>query len=804
MRLSASWDKILHDIWHNKPRSLLVIFTIAIGIAAVGMINNTVRMMKRDLFGQFAERNPASLIIYASPFPEQLANAVGAMREVERAEAQRSAEAFIAASDGAHEWKRLKLLTFPDFDEVQINRLALEQGAASPGLRGILLERTAAAALKIKPGDALQIKTSQDQQVRLTVSGIVHDMTTQPYSISGEVVGFVDMPTLEWLGEQPYYNQLKIVVAQNKSDRDHVLNVAALARDRVIEPASYHVAAMQIPGSNAKPGEFWARKQVDGVLLVLQIMSILAILLSGGLVVNTISAILVQQVKQIGIMRSVGAVRAQIVQMYLAYVLLLSAAGTAIALPVGLLGAWGLTSLAAGFMNFNISQLDLTPDILLLQVGLGILMPLSVALYPILRGTRISVYDAIYQYGLGGSEERGRLESLLVRIRRLSPPVMLSLRNTFRNKSRLSFTLVTLIIAGAMFMAVFSSYSTLNQEIRNFGRYIAFDATLSIPGGANKHTVEREALRVAGVTVAEGWGSVNGFIVHPDGSESDRIEIIGLPTDTQTAQPLMVKGRWLQVQDKNQVIVNEDLLTREPGISVGDEILLKVNETERSFLVVGIASKHLMSARVYMNFDEFSRLTGRSNLVDMVRVRATPSTFSAASQQSKIGKQLEKRFEDAQLSDSSSKTRDEIFSSISDAFNILLIVLLVVAGILAVIGGLGLTGTMGLSVLERTREIGVLRAVGASHNSVRQVVVVEGVTVALLSWALSALLSFPVGWALAGAIVHVAFGTQANFRYSFWGLLAWLAAVLLIGVFSSLAPARDAARLTVREVLNYE
>jgi putative ABC transport system permease protein len=84
------------------------------------------------------------------------------------------------------------------------------------------------------------------------------------------------------------------------------------------------------------------------------------------------------------------------------------------------------------------------------------------------------------------------------------------------------------------------------------------------------------------------------------------------------------------------------------------------------------------------------------------------------------------------------------------------------------------------------------------------VVVIEGATVALLSWILSALLSYPVGLLLSEAVVRMAFETAATFRYSFMGLAIWLVAVTLIGVLASLAPARDAVRLTVREVLNYE
>lgn len=801
MDLSARWDKVLRDIWDNKPRSLLVIFTLAIGIAAVGMINNTVRMMKRDLFGQFAERNPASLTLYVSPFPEALARDVEGMREVELARAQRVVNASLITPTG--ERKAIDLIAFPDFNDMPVNRLLTEKGVSSPGLRQVLLERSVAGGLGFETGDKLTIEMAGGSRYELSIAGVVHDMTVRPYAITGEAQAYLTLPTLEWMGEGAYYNQLQILVAENRNDPEHVLQVGALARDRIIEPGGYHVGAMSVQG-DPNPGEFWAKKQVSGVLLVLQVMSVLAILLSSGLVVNTISAVLVQQTRQIGIMRSVGATRRQIIQLYLAYVLVLSVIGLLIALPLGLLGASGLLTVAADFLNFNISVVDLPPSILLLQAGLGLLMPLGIALWPILRGTQLSVYDAIYQHGLSGEGQKSWLERQLVRIRKLSPPVMLSLRNTFRNQSRLAFTLATLTIAGAMFMAVFSSYNTIHQQISELGRYIAFDASLSIPGGANKHTVEREARRIPQVKVAEGWASANGVIIRPDGQESDRVELIGLPEDAQTIQPRLITGRWLLPGDTRQVVVNEDLLSKEPEIGVGDAVKVKINGIERELEVVGVVSKHMSGARIYLRYDQLTRLTGRHNQVDVVRVLATPGVFSQPSEQGVIGQQLEKRFEDAQISNSASRTRFEIFNSMANAFNILLIVLLLVAGILAVIGGLGLTGAMGLNVLERTREIGVLRAVGASHRSVRQVVVVEGTTVALISWGLSALISYPAGRLLSEAVVRVAFGTQATFQYSALGLLVWLVVVVLIGVLASLAPARDAVRLTVREVLNYE
>jgi putative ABC transport system permease protein len=239
-------------------------------------------------------------------------------------------------------------------------------------------------------------------------------------------------------------------------------------------------------------------------------------------------------------------------------------------------------------------------------------------------------------------------------------------------------------------------------------------------------------------------------------------------------------------------------------LAAGKMVNVKINGVQRSLEIVGIASKHMSGARMYMDYDQLTKLTGQHNQVQEVRVLASPAAFSTPEQQARIGRQLEQRFEDARLAQSTSQTRADIFSATSSAMNILVIVLLLVAIILAIIGGLGLTGAMGLNVLERTREIGVLRAVGASHASVRKVVVVEGATVALVSWMLAALLSYPIGRVFAGAIVQLTFDTQATFRYSYVGLAVWLGVVLLIGVVASLAPARDAVRLTVREVLSYE
>ncbi len=565
MDLGARFDKVLHDIWDNKARSLLVVFTLAIGIGFVGMIFNTVRLLKRDLYGGYFHTNPASINLYISSFPEELAANITALREVERAEALRDVPALVWDSSGiSHD---LKLIALPDFEEVQINTFSLDEGTHVPGLREILVERDTAMNLDIDIGDIFVVEAENGNKYNLIVTGIVHDMSTTHYSFSGTALGYISTATLEWMGEPPGYNLIRITTKDQKTNREHVLKVASLARDRIIEPGGYQVLSIFIVNSSGIPGEYWAKSQVDGVLLVFQIMSILAILLSAGLVVNTISAVIVQQARQIGIMRAVGASRRQIILLYLGYVLMLSIFGLSIAVPMAISGSTALTALAARVLNYQMGAIDFPTSIILMQVALSLLMPVGAALSPILKGTSASVYETIYQYGLiSGENKRGWLEYQLLKIRNFHPPLMLSLRNTFRNKSRLGFTLVTLTIAGGMFMAVTSSYTTLRKQIDQLTRYIWFDASIDIPGGASRSTAEREALRVKDVQYAEGWQLAGGHIIYSDGGESDQIELVGLPPESKTINPLIVSGRWLQASDSDQVVINGDLLEKEAWI----------------------------------------------------------------------------------------------------------------------------------------------------------------------------------------------------------------------------------------------
>jgi putative ABC transport system permease protein len=126
------------------------------------------------------------------------------------------------------------------------------------------------------------------------------------------------------------------------------------------------------------------------------------------------------------------------------------------------------------------------------------------------------------------------------------------------------------------------------------------------------------------------------------------------------------------------------------------------------------------------------------------------------------------------------------------------------AGLLGAVGTLGLSTTMSLNMTERIREIGVLRAVGASNHAIRRIVILEGLMISLLSWGMGFLLSFPTARFMSEQIGIALLDMPLASAYSMNAAIFWLGVMLALALAASLGPAQQAVRLTVREVLAYE
>jgi putative ABC transport system permease protein len=139
-----------------------------------------------------------------------------------------------------------------------------------------------------------------------------------------------------------------------------------------------------------------------------------------------------------------------------------------------------------------------------------------------------------------------------------------------------------------------------------------------------------------------------------------------------------------------------------------------------------------------------------------------------------------------------------------ESLDILVVFLLIMAILTAVVGSMGLTGTMGMNVLERTREIGIMRAIGADNRAVMRTVIAEGIVIGMISFGLAILLSIPFTYGLSYIVSVAVFQTPIDVVFTYSGYAIWLGLVLGLSALASILPARNAAQLTIREVLAYE
>ena len=800
--IPSRWRKLIQDMTRNKTRTLLVVLSIAVGVAAIGIVRNAHHIIERDLFDAFMSTNPHSASLNLSPFPGDLADDVRNFSSIEYAQARKSLNVDALGLDSSTE--DLTLIAVPDYDRIEVDLFKSVAGSTEPGLRQVLLERETAEYLSLGIGDTLEIQ-KEDRVYYLEVTGIVHDLSRTPPSFFGLTYGYVNIETMQWMGQTRYYDTLDIVTNEPSDNLDHVLDVVNDLEERVLQPSGVTLYSIFFTRLSNNPRSYWAEEQTKGIYVVMDAMGILCILLSAGLVINTISSILNQQVREIGIMRSIGARRRQVFQMYMVNVLAFSIMALVIALPLGMLGSWGMAQYIAFQLNMDLGSMNLQPDVILLQVVTGLIVPLAAGLIPILHGSGISVFNAIYSQGISHGGKSDWINQGMSRIKKVTRPFALAVRNTFRKKTRLAFTLITLTLAGGMFISVFSTRTSLQGQLDEINRFLNFDISIRTFSTIKLPTAEREAERIPGVDSAEGWANMIANISYPDNRKGSDLLIYSTPHENPTTMDLdILSGAWLNTRDPNGIVISKDVLDENPGLEVGSEIVLDILDRKHTFHVVGISGRFVSQPVMFMNYDAYSRVSGTSMPVSQVRLHLTPEQGATRAGINEALVNLQDHFETAGLSNSEADTFVETLDRIAENFNVILVFLVIMASLLAVVGGLGLAGTMSMNVLERTREIGVLRAVGASNRDVRKIVLVEGMVIGLTSWILGVLLALPLGRALSNAVGTAVFNDTIRFYYSATGAGVWLALALLIGAVASIAPAQRASSLTVREVLAYE
>jgi len=796
--LRPRWRKVLADLSDNKMRTLMVVASIAVGAFAVGTITTAYAILSEDINASFASAHPANIEIVTDPFEEEFIRSVEKVPGVADAEGRHILG--VRASLDGETWQSLDLVAYEDFEKPNINLLAPLEGASIPDSRQLLIGRDRFKETGFQVGDVLQIQLPDDTIRTMPVVGIVRDQTTGVGDFMAPPLGYIAFDTLEWLGRGSYYNRLQVTVSGDSNDEEVITGVSDAVKDK-IEKNGLQVYQTRTNKTNEHP----MASTVLAVIGVLGALGLLIMLLSSSLIVNTLNALLSQHLRQIGVMKLVGARSLQILGMYLILILSYGIIALIIAVPLGVLAGNGLANFLADFLKAKVQEFRVVPVAILLQVLIALIVPLVAGFVPVNSGSKTTVRRAISNNGPGQQAAGSRrLDRLGNWFSWLSRPVLLSIRNTFRRQGRLALTLFTLTIGGAIFIAVFNVRASMEQFMDQLGQHFRADITLNFAQPYRFSRVEQAVYQVPGVEHIEGWAAANADILGPDDKVEEDIYILAPPANSSLLDPEIVAGRWLVPADQKALTVSDSIWDLYPDLQPGDTLRLNVQgRWEDDWMVVGVFrfSTPLGDTLAYANYDMISDLFNMPDKASSYRVVTELHTLEG---QEQVGKRLDQHLRAQGFHLHDVEVGEVTREQNSQGINILVIFLLIMALLTATVGSIGLTGTMGMNVLERTREIGVMRAIGAVDLAIIKLVVVEGVLIGLISWFLAVIFSFPISYLLLSIISKAMINSPMPLAFTLLGFAIWLVVVVALSVIASMLPARNAARLTIREVLAYE
>ncbi len=799
--VSVRWRKVLRDLWGNELRTILAIMAIALGILGVGSILSAYAILTREINVNFMATTPASAILYVDKADSELAKMVERLPGVAAAEPRRTISARILI--GPDDWRPMLLYAIDDFTAMRVATFTSDQGKWPPADRELLIERS--SLIDSKVGDNVTIRTPNGQNRDLPITGIVHDAAQAPGWQDRVVYGYVTLNTVAYLGETPSFNELRILVSHDVLNVQHITDVAYQIKD-YLEQQGRSVSSVSIP----KPGEHPHTDQMNSLLYMFEAFGVLALVLSGVLVANIVTALLAQQIRQIGVMKALGARTRQIAGLYFGTVLIYGLVALLIGIPLGQWVGRMYATFTAQFLNFDITSDSIPIWVYAVQIGIGLSVPLIAATFPVFKGSQITIQEAIRDYGIGATPfGTNVVDSVIGRIRGLSRPLLLSLRNTFRRRARLLLTLSILAVGGATFMSAInvgvSWYNTIDSsfEYRHYDIEVRFTQPYSAVQVANL------VAGIPGIVRAEPWQQILAVRQRGDGTDGIRFNVTGLPATSGMIDFPVVEGRWLQPGDTNAIVVNHELnLSPDWNLKVGDQVTLKFGDKVADWTVVGVALEVGAprrgigtAASAYVPLDYLAQAANTNGLTSNVRIETAEHDNAFVSA---VSQKLEQQFDSASMQRTTIQLTTERKRVLQEHLVVIVAVLMVMAVLVAVVGGLALASTMSISVLERTRELGIMRAIGASTGIVLHVVVTEGIIIGALSWLIALALALPVSVVIGNAAGQIFISTSLAYTFPPAAMLIWFGLILVISIAASFYPAWGAAKLTVREVLAYE
>ena len=790
--VSSLLRKSVTDLSRRRSRTFFAVLTLALAVAGIGLFA-TPALMNRAMSAEVAADRLPDLTIYTRPLvldQAQLA-ALAAVPDVRAVEPRSSfgGRVYVGARRAF-----AQVLGIPDFTSQTVNVVHVASGAA-PGTGAVLTDtqNTRQGLLSVQAGQIVRIIAADGAVRSLQVSGEGRNLDGgQTVTSDGVIVLYATPATVASLSRTPGYDQLFFTLADT---RPAAVNATIAAIRRTLATVPGFTGFSDLPQVRAA-GDWPGKSSFQNFSKFLYIITLLALLSALVLISSTMTTLVAEQTSEIGIMKAVGGRRRQIAAVYLKTAVLLGGLATIAGIVLGAVLAYlltryfGSTFFAVG-VGFGVDW-----PIVLASALVGLLGPPLAALPAIRRAVRVPVRDALEATGsAAGGQDAG--DRLLARVRFLPRPAQIGLRNVGRRRRRSLSTALVIALAVGTLLAAFGLVTAVANASRGSWGDHGEDVNI-VPVADRLLDARAEAL----IRATPGVAAVEPHFATDVTLDGKAARIWAVQQATMFHYRLAA-GRWYtpaEEQTRAHVAVIEQDIAQATGTRLGDTISVQTAAGPASFRVIGISPQQQENGTAL-----FVPLTTMHAVLTGMPADANDYWVQTTSHDHAFIDRTTTRIEDALTAHGYDVNSEIVYVKLANeiAANRTMTTSFAVVGLLIVaISMAGLANALTMSVLERTREIGILRCIGARARDIRRIFATETLTLATAGWLIGVLLGYLLDLFLVW-LVKTVLNLNLTLAFPPWNLALTLAGTILLALLITLLPIRHATHLRPGRSLRY-
>ena len=802
--LNILLHKIWRDLWLARQQTWLTIMSLATGLFTLGTITGMISLQLERMDQVHLASHPSHLqVLVSGDHDDDSATAIRHLPGITAVDSLQQAAVRFRKPDG--QWQQGLLMVRPEPEQQAMDLSLLIQGHW-PDDSSLAVENLSAAFTGLQMGDRIDIATESGIH-SVAIGGMVRHPLVKPPRLGGQAVLFASRATLHaWGLDSAALRQLLI---------QHTPPFTLEHRDEITASlyawlGGHHATIRSVMVQD--PERHWGRPYLAGIHIILQGMALVAMLLACVLIFNILSAHMARQIRQIGILKALGTTTLRLTLTYLAEVELMAVMALLMAIPLAGIAAWLASDAVLALFNMDAGSFRFSAVALASMTACGLILPALAAVGPIWTGVRVPLTEALGSHGQEHHGQPDRLDRLVdAMAARMLPTLEASaLSQCFRARSRMLMTQSVLVLSGIGFMTLLNLVSalegTLDHELasHHYQVKLAFNQPQSM-------AILQSIIRKHDAAIdIEGWARHPlqilhaGQPVHATGRLG--LQLMAVPAGGHLFTADIRAGRWFTSADSGQqhLVINETTATTH-GLAPGDKVEAITGNNRSEWEIIGtyrsITTQPIAVEAVYAPQEAMNDGADDDKFTSLLLASAQ---LLDAKTEDRLISDLEALLADKGIALDSFNTigREHLRLYALRQFQAVIMIFRGVAGMLLLVGGIGLAGTLAVQVLQRRRDIGILRSLGTPGSAIIRMVVVEALCHAVLAW----IISVPLAWMLAKPMTETLGSVLLQVHLDQYmhvaGMLYWLGIVLFMAVAASVTPALQAGRISAREALD--